>query len=71
MELGGSLGAKRFDNTTAVHFDRESSYVLYLDRSGHNPATLLNPVQAVYPIVDGRVTVMPGNDIGVPAAIVR
>ncbi|HYN93482.1 MAG TPA: hypothetical protein VES42_06505 [Pilimelia sp.] len=65
-QLGGELdGVKHIDEET-VYLAPQKSYLLFLETYPDSPASLLNPIQAQFPLnAAGDPTSLPGNDVTV------
>lgn len=62
-ELGGTQGNTKYSTEEGIVLRDTKSYVMFLATYDGIPASLLNPIEAVYERVDGKLTSMPGNPI--------
>lgn len=62
-ELGGTLGKTAYVAEEGVLLRDGESYVMFLETYESIPASLLNPIQAAYQKLDGKLTPMVGNSL--------
>ncbi|HRA75298.1 MAG TPA: hypothetical protein PLE12_03575 [Propionicimonas sp.] len=62
-EPGGTLGDTNYVTAEGVVLRDGQTYVLFLETYEATPASLLNPIQAVYHRSDGKLSAMPGNSL--------
>jgi hypothetical protein len=62
-ELGGTLGETKYRTLKGIALNDGASYVMYLATYPTSPASLLNPIQAAYPLVNGQPSALPGNTL--------
>lgn len=46
-----------------VYLEEGGEYVLFLETYEDSPASVLNPVQGMYPMEDGQLVILDGNDL--------
>lgn len=62
-ELGGLSKGTFYHTAEGIVLKNQGVYVMYLQTFEGSPATLLNPLQAAYPVENGKVSALPGNSL--------
>ncbi|MEV1318065.1 hypothetical protein AB0J14_18520 [Micromonospora arborensis] len=63
-QLGGKLDGVTYTEEHGVPLQKNGQYMLFLETYSDQPASLLNPVQAQYPVESGEVLrSLPGNGV--------